>query len=148
VDDGTLTIGQLAKRAGLNVSAIRYYEAEGILPQAERLAGQRRYTEETLTRLGVIDVAQRAGFSLDEIRVLLTHADAGHPAHAQIQEIARRRLPEVDELIERAAAVRSWLTIAAGCGCDALEVCGLFQSRGALPADGLRLAVSGRPAMR
>jgi MerR family transcriptional regulator, redox-sensitive transcriptional activator SoxR len=144
VDDGTLTIGQVAKRAGLNVSAIRYYEAEGILPQAERLAGQRRYTEETLTRLGVIDVAQRAGFSLDEIRALLTHADAGHPAHAQVRDLARRKLPEVEELIERAAAVRNWLEIATACGCDTLEVCGLFQSRDALPADGLRL-ITPRP---
>lgn len=148
MDDGTLTIGQVAKRAGLNVSAIRYYEAEGILPHAERLAGQRRYTEETLARLGVIDVAQRAGFSLDEIRVLLTRADAGQPAHAQIRDLAQRRLPEVEDLIERAAAVRGWLEIATRCGCDTLDVCDLFQSRDALPANGLRLAVSGRPAMR
>ena len=63
MDDDTLTIGQFARRAGLNVSAIRYYEAQGLLPEAPRVGGQRRYSEATLNRLGVIDVAKRAGFS-------------------------------------------------------------------------------------
>ena len=68
MNDATLTIGQVASRAGLNVSAIRYYEREGLLPPAPRVSGQRRYAEQTLTRLGVIDVAKPAGFTLDDIR--------------------------------------------------------------------------------
>lgn len=145
MDDDTLTIGQIAQRAGLNVSAIRYYEAQGILPPAERVGGQRRYTEETLTRLGLIDVAKRAGFRLDEIRVLLTRAEAGDPAHAQIQDLARQKLPEVEELIERATAVKAWLKVATSCGCDTLDVCSLFQRPEALPAAGLHLTVAGPP---
>jgi DNA-binding transcriptional MerR regulator len=95
--DGTLTIGQVATRARLNLSAIRYYEAKGLLPEAPRVSGQRRYGEETLARLGVIDAAKRAGFSLDDIRVLLDASDAGQPAHERLQQLARRKLPEVDE---------------------------------------------------
>ena len=143
MDDATLSIGQVARRAGLNVSAIRYYEAEGLLPEAPRVSGQRRYTDDTLARLGVIDVAKRAGFSLDEIRLLLTTADAGEPAHGQLQELAARKLPEVDQLIERAQVVRGWLKTATGCGCATLDVCALFGDEEPLPPEGLHLVVAG-----
>jgi MerR family transcriptional regulator, redox-sensitive transcriptional activator SoxR len=146
MDDATLTIGQVARRASLNVSAIRYYEAQGLLPEAPRLSGQRRYTEETLARLGVIDIAKRAGFSLDDIRTLLTASDAGEPAHTQLQELARRKLPEVEELIARADAVRRWLTTATGCGCETLDVCALFAREESLPPEGLHLVLAGPAA--
>jgi MerR family transcriptional regulator, redox-sensitive transcriptional activator SoxR len=128
MDDAMLTIGQVAERAGLNVSAIRYYEAEGLLPQPLRVSGQRRYSDEVLGRLGVIAVAKRAGFSLDDIRTLLAARDAGVPAHVPLRELAERKLPEVEELIERAEAVRSWLTAATACDCQTLDGCGLFDA--------------------
>ena len=127
--DATLTIGEVARRAGLKASAIRYYEAAGVLPEPDRVRGQRRYTEETVRRLHVIDVAKRAGFSLDEARVLLSSADDGTPAFAQIRELALRKLPEVDALIARAQAMRDWLQTATGCNCETLDVCGLFDER-------------------
>jgi MerR family transcriptional regulator, redox-sensitive transcriptional activator SoxR len=132
MDDATLTIGQVAGRAGLNVSAIRYYEAEGLLPHPLRVSGQRRYSEAVIERLGVIDVAKRAGFSLDEIRTLLDAGDAGQPVHASLQELAAHKLPEVEKLIERAEAMRVWLQAASVCGCETLDVCGLFQDGGAI----------------
>jgi MerR family redox-sensitive transcriptional activator SoxR len=132
--DATLTIGQVAKRAALNVSAIRYYEAQGLLPEARRVGGQRRYSEDVFARLGVIDVAKRAGFSLDDIRLLLSSGDAGEPAHARLQELAERKLPEVEELIDRAQAVRAWLKTATSCGCDSLDVCALFGEEPGLPS--------------
>lgn len=143
MDEAPLTIGQVAKRAGLNVSAIRYYELQGLLPEAPRISGQRRYSDDTLTRLGVIDVAKRAGFSLDEIRLLLTATDRGEPAHAQLQELAERKLPEVEELIDRAERVRTWLRTATDCGCETLDVCALFEPADRLPPDGLHLIHSG-----
>lgn len=143
MDDATLTSGQVAERAGLNVSAIRYYEAEGLIPLAPRVSGQRRYTEETLSRLGVIDVAKRAGFSLDDVRTLLTAGDAGAPAHTRLQELAERKLPEVERLIERAETVRRWLGAATRCGCLTLDDCELFGDANALPLEGLHLAASG-----
>jgi MerR family transcriptional regulator, redox-sensitive transcriptional activator SoxR len=139
MDDATLTIGQIARRAGLNVSAIRYYEAHGLLPEAPRVGGQRRYGEGTLARLGVIDVAKRAGFSLDDIGTLLSASDAGEPAHAQLQQLARRKLPEVEELIARADMVRQWLTAAQQCDCDTLDVCALFAEQHPLPPKRLDL---------
>ena len=107
MDDAELTIGQVAKRAGLNVSAIRFYEAEGLLPEAR--AGERAGAATRRTSSpgwAVIDVAKRAGFSLDEIRTLLGGARCRRARSRVAQGARRRRLPEVEELIERAEAVR------------------------------------------
>lgn len=125
-DAAVLTIGEVAREAGVNTSAIRYYERIGVLPAPERQGGQRRYTPETVRRLGVIDVAKEAGFSLDETRALL-HADADSAAHAELRELADRKLPEIDALIARAEAMRDWLLAARGCTCETLDVCALFE---------------------
>jgi MerR family transcriptional regulator, redox-sensitive transcriptional activator SoxR len=123
----TLTIGQLAQRFGLNTSAIRYYEANGVLPEPARESGQRRYGPDAVRRMEVLDVAKRAGFSLDEARVLLQRTEAGSPAHEALRELATRKLPEVEALIERAEAMRAWLITATGCSCKTLDVCALFN---------------------
>jgi MerR family redox-sensitive transcriptional activator SoxR len=126
----TLTIGQLARRAGINTSAIRYYERVGVLPPAARESGRRRYGEDAVRRLEVLDVAKRAGFSLGEARLLLERVDAGTPAFEAVRELAERKLPDVDALIARAQAMRSWLLAATDCSCESLDVCALFaQSR-------------------
>jgi MerR family redox-sensitive transcriptional activator SoxR len=126
VAEATLSIGEVAERAGSSVSAIRFYEREGLLPEAERVSGQRRFTEETVQRLAIVDVAKQAGFSLEEVGVLLASIDEGAPAHEQLQALAARKLPEVDALIERAQAMRDWLMTASDCGCDSLDSCALF----------------------
>ena len=127
MDEATLTIGQVAERAGINTSAIRYYERVGVLPPPERRSGQRRYTEQTVRQLGVIDVAKRAGFTLEDAQALLATGSDGDPAHEQIRHLAQRKLPEVDALIKRAEAMKRWLTTASGCNCDTIDVCGLFE---------------------
>lgn len=127
----TLTIGQIAQQAAVATSAIRYYEREGLLPRPERTHGQRRYTGDTLRRLEVIGIAKRAGFTLDDVRLLLDASDAGEPSHAQLRELAERKLPEVDALIARAQAMREWLVLAQGCTCSSLDLCGLFERRAA-----------------
>jgi MerR family redox-sensitive transcriptional activator SoxR len=125
-DAAALTIGEVARRAGVNASAIRYYERVGVLPPADRQGGQRRYPAETVRRLGAIGVAKQAGFTLDEARALL-HADAGGAAHAELRELAERKLPEVEALIARAQAMRGWLVAAQDCTCETLDVCALFE---------------------
>lgn len=123
----TLTIGELARRAGVATSAIRYYERLGVLPEPDRVSGRRRYEPEAVRRLEVLGVAQRAGFSLDEIRVLLQSADAGTPAYESVRELAERKLPDVEALIARAEHMRAWLTAAAACSCETFDVCALFE---------------------
>jgi MerR family transcriptional regulator, redox-sensitive transcriptional activator SoxR len=121
-----LTIGQVAERAGIRVSHIRYYEEVGVLPAAERVSGQRRYSEDVLHRLSIIDVAQRAGMTLDEIRYLTGPDNRSADAGVRIRQLAERKLPDIDALIERAQAVRRWLDLAQGCDCASVDVCALF----------------------
>ena len=120
-----MRIGEVARQAGLRVSAIRYYEEIGLLPEVERESGQRVYDASILRRLALIDVSQRAGLSLDEIRELL---DAGtDPISEKLQDLAARKLPEVERLIQRAEAMRDWLRAAEGCSCESVDDCGLFD---------------------
>ena len=69
-----MAIGEVAERAGMSTSRIRYYEARGLLPEPERAGGKRRYGEDVFRRLAIIDAAQRVGFTLEEIRDLLARA--------------------------------------------------------------------------
>ena len=127
MESEAMRIGEVARRAGVRKSLIRYYEQIGLLPEAQRVSGQRRYDETVLRRLTVIDVAQRAGLSLDEIRSLLEH---GNDAMSErLRELAERRLPEIDALIERAQRVRTWMQAATTCTCDTIDECALFDVR-------------------
>jgi len=128
VPDARIPIGKLAQRAGLRPSAVRYYEAVGLLPEPERIAGKRRYDERTLQRLSVIAAGQHAGLSLDEIRELFI-ADQRGAVSSRLQQLARRKLPEIEDLITQAKAVRSWLQAAAECECPSLDQCPLFDAR-------------------
>lgn len=128
-----LTIGELARRAGRAASTIRYYESAGVLPEPERVRGRRRYPPETVRTLAVIDTAQRAGLSLEEITELLGASPEDPPAIERLRGIAERKLPELDVLIERAVLVRGWLRAAAACHCPSLDDCALFEEPECLP---------------
>jgi MerR family redox-sensitive transcriptional activator SoxR len=124
-----LFIGEVARRAGIRPSAIRYYESIGLLPEPERTSGRRRYPPEILRTLSIIGAAQRAGLSLDDVRELLAASSGNGRVSERLRTIARRKLPEVDALIERALLVRSWLEAAADCRCPTLEDCPLFDGK-------------------
>jgi MerR family redox-sensitive transcriptional activator SoxR len=125
-EEPLLTIGQLAERAGLRTSHIRFYEKVGVLPEPERVSGQRRYSRDVLHRLSIIDVAQRAGLSLDEIRPLTGPENRSADASAHIRALADDKLPHIEALIARAQAVKHWLEVARSCDCESVDVCGLF----------------------
>jgi MerR family transcriptional regulator, redox-sensitive transcriptional activator SoxR len=127
-----LTIGQVADRAGIRASSIRYYESVGVLPEPERIGGQRRYRPDVLTRLGFVAIAQQAGFSLEEIRELLDGSEQARVSE-RLQALAKGKLPEVEELIERAEAMRGWLRAASECECRSLDLCGLFAEPSSPP---------------
>jgi len=119
----SMSIGEVATRAGVRKSHIRYYEEIGVLPEPSRISGQRRYDESVLHRLSIVDVAQRAGLTLDEIRELTGSIE---PVAGRIHELADEKLPQVEALIARAQAVKRWLEVARGCDCSTVDVCGLF----------------------
>ena len=128
-DEPELTIGQVARAAGVRASRIRYYESVAVLPPPARASGRRRYTAKTIDQLATIQIAQQVGFSLDEIRDLI--APGPGPAHERLRQLADRKLPEVDKVIKRAVAVRRWLEMTSACECESLEVCSLFDPRAA-----------------
>jgi MerR family redox-sensitive transcriptional activator SoxR len=131
MDDGTeLTIGEVARRAGVATSSIRYYESIGLLPEPERLHGQRRYDGEALGRLAFIGVAQSAGFKLSEIKELVGGIDGGDALSERIRSASARKLDEVEALLERTRAMKGWLEVAQECGCATPEECALFPTQG------------------
>lgn len=123
-----LTIGEVARRAGVATSAIRYYERVGLLPPADRVSGQRRYGEETVGRLAFISVAQNAGFRLREIRELLARTDSEHDLAGPMRALSARKLPEVRAAIERAEAMRGWLEVVSSCQCERADECTPFPA--------------------
>jgi MerR family redox-sensitive transcriptional activator SoxR len=129
----SMTIGDIAARAGVNASRIRYYERVGVLPAPERVAGQRRYDEQVLHRLAIVEVAQRAGLTLAEIRDLTGPGNHGAHAGVRIRELAERKLPDIDALIARAEAVKAWLRLARSCDCRTVDVCSLFTDPALAP---------------
>ena len=124
-----LTIGEVAARAGLRTSALRYYEDVGILPPAERVSGKRRYDEAVLARLAVVRLAQDVGFSVAEIRSLVEGFNDIGVASTRWQELASRKVNEVDALIRRAEHMKQLLEESLGCGCLTLNACQLVLQR-------------------
>ena len=135
----SLSIGEVARLSGKAASAIRYYEEVGLVDPPVRVSGRRRYAPEVVRRLAVIETAQRAGLTLDEIRLLLQASPSDGAATEQLRIVAEEKLPALREAIERAELVRGWLEDAARCCCPSLDDCPLFDEPDRLPERSLVL---------
>jgi DNA-binding transcriptional MerR regulator len=113
MDDTMLSIGEVARRAGVATSTVRFYERRGLLNADARRSGQRRYQDESLRRLVFIGMLQDAGLSLDDIAGVL---DAAHVT--DWKAIARRRLAVLDAEITRLQRARDYLEGALLCRYD------------------------------
>jgi MerR family redox-sensitive transcriptional activator SoxR len=113
MDDASLTIGEVARRAGVATSAVRFYERRGLLAADTRRSGQRRYREETLRRLVFIGMLQDAGLTLDDIAGVFDATDV-----AGWKAIATDRLAALDEEIARLQGARAYLAGALLCRYD------------------------------
>jgi DNA-binding transcriptional MerR regulator len=120
-----LTIGELARRAGVAPSALRYWEELGLLPAPARISGQRRYPESTVGLVGIILVLRDAGFSLAEQKALLATRAV---APTEWRRLVQRKLAEVDEQIARAQAIRVALYHALRCPHEDILACPNFTS--------------------
>lgn len=116
-----LTIGQVARAAGLKTSAIRYYESIGLIPEPKRVSGQRRYNDEAIEQLQAIKAAKQIGLSLDDIRFLLD--DQPQKPGSRWKIISERKIPELDALITRAQTLRAILVKTDNCSCISIEDC-------------------------
>jgi MerR family transcriptional regulator, redox-sensitive transcriptional activator SoxR len=126
--DQTLTIGEVARRTGLATSAIRFYEARGLVRSERSGGGQRRYRRDVLRRIAFVRVAQRVGLSLEEIAEALASLPAdrapGRKDWARLSQGWRTRLDERIRLLE---GLRDGLTSCIGCGCLSLSTCELYN---------------------
>ncbi|HET9758330.1 MAG TPA: redox-sensitive transcriptional activator SoxR [Nocardioidaceae bacterium] len=121
-----LTIGELAERSGVATSALRYYEAQGLI-ESERTSGnQRRFRRATLRRVAFIRSAQRVGLTLDEISdALATLPEGRTPTKADWARLSKGWRPRLDAQIERLERLRDKLDGCIGCGCLSLRTCAL-----------------------
>ena len=118
-----LHIGEVARRAAVRASAIRYYERSGLIHPPRRAAGQRVYDASVFEALALIQLAQDAGFTIRETRMLLNGFDRATPASARWQSLARRKLGEVEDRIARAERMRDVLERLLRCRCETLGEC-------------------------
>ena len=118
-----LTISEIARRAGIRASAIRYYESVNLLPSPQRVSGRRRYGADILRRLSFIQAAQAAGLTIAEIQTLLNEMDGSAPLSARWQTLAQQKLAEVDALMRKVQGMKMILENGLNCHCSNLEEC-------------------------
>jgi MerR family redox-sensitive transcriptional activator SoxR len=132
-----VTIGQLAERSGVTTSALRFYEAEGLIHAVRTAGNQRRFPRAELRRVAFIRAAQQVGLSLHEIRGALASLPEGRtPTKGDWERLSASWRTRLDEQIEALEGLRDRLTSCIGCGCLSLRHCRLSNPGDALAADG------------
>jgi DNA-binding transcriptional MerR regulator len=133
-----LTIGELARRAGVAASALRYYEELGLLPRPARISGQRRYPESAARLVAAILLYSDAGFTLAEQKALMATCESTPRDRRQLME---RKLAELDEQIARAQAVRDAIRHGLRCPHEDITQCPNFNA-------GVTARLAGQPLSR
>ncbi|OBH91598.1 MerR family transcriptional regulator [Mycobacterium sp. E2989] len=115
-----LTIGEVARQAGVAATTLRYYEQIGLVPPPVRLGGQRRYDDSVLARLEVIRLCKSAGFALEEIQLLFADDAPGRPAS---RALAEAKLAAIDAQMESLARARAVIEWGMRCTCPSIDAC-------------------------
>ena len=143
-NQGLLTIGEVASRTGLAVSAIRYYDDEGLVSARRTPGGKRMFIRSDIRRLSFILIAQRMGFSLEEIRAQLKQLPLERtPTKRDWEKISRGFRARLDARIGMLERLRDRLDGCIGCGCLSLDACKLYNpdDRASRTGTGPRLVV-------
>lgn len=120
-----MKIGEVSKQVGLRASALRYYEALGLLPPADRVGGKRVYGGDVLDRVTFIQFAQQCGFNLDEVATLLGMGQPTTSRSAErLRKLAALKLAEIEAQMARALGMRRMLEAVLGCECLTADQCG------------------------
>ncbi len=144
-----VSIGALAARTGLAVSAIRYYEAQGLVRPWRNAGGQRRFDRSDLRRLSFVMIAQQFGFTLPQIKAQLDQLPGGRPPNpSDWAQISKGFRAELTAKIDTLVRLRDDLDGCIGCGCLSLASCKLYnpQDRAAQKGAGPRYLMGDRPA--
>jgi MerR family redox-sensitive transcriptional activator SoxR len=143
--DDLIPIGALARRTGVAVSAIRFYEEKGLLRALRTRGNQRRFLRSDIRRLSFILIAQKLGLGLTEIEAELAKLPKGRtPTLSDWQRISRSMRVEIDRKIQLLTRTRNQLDQCIGCGCLSLEKCRLYNKddRAALSGPGPRYVLN------
>ena len=136
-EDRFITIGRLAERTGVAVSAIRFYEEKGLLEALRTSGNQRRFLRSDILRVSFILIAQKLGLNLSEIETQLSQLPQGRaPTLTDWQQISRRMRFEIDQRINLLTRTRNQLDQCIGCGCLSLQKCQLYNKDDRLGAKG------------
>lgn len=135
-----LTIGEIARLAGVQTSAIRYYESMGLLPPPKRVNKHRRYDASVLKRLGLIQLVRDAGFGIRELQVLFSDMETDAPTSTHWQPLAEEKIAELDALIKRSQATKAWLQEALQRECQGVDDCVMISFKES--GDGMNVTLS------
>lgn len=134
---GEISIGALARRTGLAVSAIRYYESLGLVHPERNAGGQRRFQRADIRRLSFVMITQRLGFPLARIGALLAGLPERRAPNARDwARMSAQFRTDIDARIAELEALRDTLDGCIGCGCLSLKKCGLYNAEDAARAKG------------
>ena len=134
---GTLSVGEVAKRSGVAVSTLHFYETKGLIRSLRTEGNQRRYPRGVLRRVAVIKVAQRTGIPLASIQAALARLPQGRaPTAEDWADLSRTWRAELDERIRRLSQLRDQMDDCIGCGCLSLKTCPLRNPQDALGEQG------------
>ncbi|WP_420407031.1 redox-sensitive transcriptional activator SoxR [Hoeflea sp.] len=132
-----LTIGEVARRTGLAVSAVRYYDDEGLVAARRTSGGRRMFMKSDIRRLSFILIAQQLGFSLEQIRLQLKQLPLERtPGKRDWEKISRGFRHDLDQRISMLERLRDRLDGCIGCGCLSLESCALYNKDDRVSAAG------------
>lgn len=142
----TLTIGEAALRLGISTSALRFYEARGLIVSSRTSGGQRRYARDVLRRVSFIRAAQQVGLTLPEIAEGLGSLPPDRaPTMEEWAAFAASWRPRLDEQIGTLVGIRDRLSSCIGCGCQTLESCKVFNPDDVAAQEGPGARYLGRP---
>ena len=144
-------IGEVAERAGIATSAIRYYEREKLIPKADRRENARVYGSDIFHRLSLIELAKSAGFTVSETRRLVSGMSKRTPPGPRWRALAEQKLEQVEQRIAEAERMRTVLHMVMGCECPTFEDCTTAgcapdADTGACTSSGCGSKASDRPA--
>ncbi|MDD9908768.1 MAG: redox-sensitive transcriptional activator SoxR [Ahrensia sp.] len=146
-----LSIGDVADRTGLSVSAIRFYEDRGLVRPDRNAGGQRRFERSDIRRLSFVQIAQQLGFSIEQIGSVLQGLPKGRtPTKRDWSRISKTFRQDLDDRIAMLERLRDRLDGCIGCGCLSLESCALYNpaDRAALKGKGARFVISDESSRR
>lgn len=132
-----LSVGQIAERCGVNVSAIHFYERKGLIHSSRSAGNQRRFGRDAIRRVSLIKVAQQLGISLDEVAdVFASLPKFGAPSPADWQNVAAQWQNRLQQRIDKLERLKNSLTGCIGCGCLSMSKCPLYNANDKLAEQG------------